>query len=141
MSYSFSIIEHTADIAIEVMADSLEELFLVAALGWKEIVIEGEIKKNENIKLKLEGNSLESLLVMFLDKLNYYFLVKEWCFNSVAELKIDEVNGVFTLISYLLGDNINDDNYLKEEIKAVTYHQMEIIKSNNNYSTKIIFDV
>ena len=50
----FKVLAHTADIALEVQGDDLNALFIDAARGWKNIVIENsETRLRNKRKLKM----------------------------------------------------------------------------------------
>jgi SHS2 domain-containing protein len=41
----------------------------------------------------------------------------------------------------LNGTEFKKDIKLKQEIKSVTYHQVEIVEAEGNYSTLVVFDI
>ena len=141
MSYKF--FDHTADIAVEVSGQTLEELFLSSAAAWKETVIEQkEFNGSDSKNISIISESLEILLVQFLSELNYFLLTKEWLMNSIEELKIKEQNDRYHLNAKIYGEEYDSEkHFLKVEIKAVTFHQMEIKRKKNEFSTSIVFDV
>lgn len=140
MSSKYNLIDHTADIAFDVTADSLEELFLESARAWRMSVI-GDVagKALSNYKLELPAGSLEELLVNFLNELNYLLTTKKWLSVIFENLIIDKTN--YLLNATVLGFQIDESIQMKEEIKSVTYHQMDIIKSDNEYSTRVVLDI
>jgi SHS2 domain-containing protein len=140
MSSKHSFIEHTADIAFDVSADSLEELFLESARAWRiSIIGDTAGKALLNRKLKLSAGSLEELLVCFLNELNYLLITKKWLSIIFKDLVIDKIN--YFLSVTISGIQIYDLFEMKEEIKSVTYHQMEIIEVDNKFSTRVVFDI
>ena len=141
MTSSYKFVDHTADIAVEIKADSIEELFVESAYAFKAAVVEPDKEKGGvSYNLKLNSHSLEALLVNFLNELNFRLISKKKIFNNVNGLKIHQKNDDYSLECVLLEHNVDEDN-IKTEIKSVTYHQMEIKKINGTYSTKIIFDI
>ncbi len=135
-------IEHTADIAVEIKGDSLNELFLAAFDAWKEIVSFSGWKSGEKKKINLFADSPEELLVEFLNEINYLLLTKKWGTGKIIELKIVEKGNSFQLNALLSGGEIDLSKIqLKEEIKAVTYGELEIKKENGKFLTRLIFDV
>jgi SHS2 domain-containing protein len=141
MSYSF--LDHTADIAVEVSGQTLEELFLSSAAAWKESVVEQkEFRVSDSKNISITSESLEILLVQFLSELNYFLLTKKWLINSIEELKITEQNERYHLNAKIYGEEYDSKKHiLKAEVKAVTFHQMEIKKRKNEFSTSIVFDI
>ena len=140
MSSKHTFIEHTADIAFDVSADSVEELFLESARAWRLSVI-GDVagRALSNLNLEISAGSLEELLVNFLNELNYFLTSQKWLSAIFNDFIIDKTN--FLLIAGVSGFQIDDSIELKEEIKSVTYHQMEIIKIDNIFSTRVVFDI
>lgn len=140
MSAGHKFIEHTADIAFEVTADSIEELFLESARAWRICVV-GDIagKALSNNIVNLTADSIEELLVNFLNELNFFLITKKWLAVIFNNLIIDKSN--FLLSVNVNGFDIDPFFEIKEEIKSVTYHQMEIVLKDNRYSTRVVFDI
>jgi SHS2 domain-containing protein len=141
MSSSYNFIDHTADAAVVVTADTIEELFIASADAFKEVVIESASRKpNESYKLELSSLSLENLLVNFLNELNFRLIYKRKMFSNVNDMKISQNEDIRKLECNLLESDI-DESMIKTEIKSVTYHQMDLAKTNEGYKTIIVFDI
>ena len=140
MSSEHKFIEHTADIAFDVSADSIEELFLESARAWRISAI-GDVagKSLSNVSIKLEAGSFEELLVDFLNELNFMLTTKKWLSIIFDNLKIDKEK--FTLTVFVSGFYLDDSVEIKEEIKSVTYHQMNIVEKDKKFSTRVVFDI
>jgi SHS2 domain-containing protein len=143
MSCKFNFIDHTADIAVEVEGNTIEDLFVASAFAWQESVIEkDEIKLSDTREINIEELSYEELLVCFLDELNFLLLTKKWIPGRINKIEIKKRGDKFILTADVSGENVDEKkHHLKVEIKAVTFHQMEIRKVNNEYFTRIIFDI
>lgn len=140
MASKHKYISHTADIAFEIEADSLEELFVEAFRVWFISVVDSsEFKSDSSIDIEIKADSLELLLVDFLNEVNFLLFVrKTFCF-SVDKIRIDEKSfSLFVKMKYI---PLNEKVELKEEIKSVTYHQMEIKNIQGKFLAKIIFDI
>lgn len=133
-------ISHTADIAFELEADSLEELFVEAFNVWLLSVVElTDFNPNNSYQVKLKADSLEQLLVDFLNELNYLLLVKKLLSVKVEKLILNETDiSLYAEVRIII---LNDSSELKEEIKSVTYHQMEIVRSEGKYRARVVFDI
>lgn len=140
--YNYKFIEHTADIAVELEASTIDELFICAADAWKHTLCDDKtIASEESKKIELQADSLEELLVNFLSEINYLFLTKKWFCVSMSILTVLQ-NDTFKVAAELEGSDIaNLSIQFKEEIKAVTYHQLKIEKQSGKYTTRIIFDI
>jgi SHS2 domain-containing protein len=142
MSKSYSFIDHTADIAVELKGSNLEELFRAGAEAWLASVIEGiNIESDDSLEMKLSASTEEELLITFLNELNYLFATKKWICLSVQSVKINCHQKNFKLSAVLRGTILKNDPHLKNEIKAVTYHQVDIVKIEGSCSTIVVFDI
>lgn len=142
MSKSYKFVDHTADIAVELIGGSLDDLFTAGAEAWF-VSVAGEIKTEDDdlIELELSAGSKEELLVTFLNELNYLLITKKWLCTSIQSIKIfDDADGC-ELSAELNGVKLKNDIQLKHEIKSVTYHQLEIVERDGNYSTLVVFDI
>lgn len=143
MVWAYKFIDHTADIAIDIEADSLNELFTASAFAWKEAISDetfdiGELER----KIILQESSLEILLVSFLSELNFLFQNKKWMMTSITEINIDKADNIWRLDALISGFTIDPTKIkLKAEIKAVTYHQMEIKRADGKFLTRVVFDI
>jgi SHS2 domain-containing protein len=141
MSGSYNFIDHTADIAVDVIADSIEELFIAAAQAFNEAIVETDSKTSkEKHSLKLISYSPESLLVNFLNELNFRLAYKKKIVNNIIDMKIFQTDDTWNLEAVLEEDDVNEDK-IKTEIKSVTYHQMDLKEDKGKYSTRIVFDI
>lgn len=140
--YNYKFIEHTADIAVELSASSIEELFHCAVEAWDKAMLDAELMfEDERVKLDFEADTLEELLVNFLSEINFLFLTKKWFCTGVEEIHLHK-NSIYKLTARLAGLNVDTSKIdFNQEIKAITYHQLEIKKEDDKFSTRIIFDI
>ena len=132
-------IPHTADIALRVYGKDLRELFSNAAFGMFDIIADlSGLKKDVAVDIKLEAPSAEELLVSWLDELLYNFYTKDIIFFDFDIVDISNTRIMAHANGRHLGSN---RNRLKTEIKAATYHDLEIKEKDGRYSADIVFDV
>lgn len=141
MSYRF--IEHTADIAVEVDGGSLNDLFASSCYAWRKAALDlSSFQIESSKKFIFNSASLEVLLIELLSELNFQLYTKGWVFVTIQNLMIEETDSGYNLEIELFGQKQNEEIHkLKEEIKAVTFHQMKIENINNSYKTLIVFDI
>ncbi|MBU4362317.1 archease [bacterium] len=138
----FEILEHTADIGIAAYGKTKREVFINAAKGMFEIIA-GEnktLKENFCDKIKLEADNLEGLLFAWLNELLYLSETKLVVLNKF-EIKDLSNNKIEAEVG---GAKINPPSVkIEKEIKAVTYHRLEIIKDEKNglWRAQVIFDI
>ncbi len=142
---TYEIINHTADFGIRVYGKSLKALFLNAAEAMFTLMLEATKKrppfKRKNIKnfiVNKQGNDLEEIFVAWLSELLYLFSAESLVMNKVEIEKLDA-----NLIQAQVSGDIFDKEYyrINTEIKAVTYHELEVKKVDSGYEAQVIFDV
>jgi SHS2 domain-containing protein len=140
---NFKFIPHTADIAVQITAKTMEDLFSMAASALKSAVVEDfKSKNNISYKLNCSAQILEELLVIFLNEINYLYFSKKFIFCQVAELSIKKPADQYMAEAVLMGENFSLKHHIfKEEIKAVTYHNLEIKNTDEGFSVTIVFDI
>ena len=143
MVWEYNFFDHTADIAVDVEADTLNELFIASAYAWRDSISDDrKSSQSQERSLVLSENNLEILLVTFLSELNYLYQSESWMMDSIQCIEINKEDDTWKLSIKILGCNFNrNDMKLKSEIKAITYHQMEIKEENGKFSTRIVFDI
>lgn len=142
MASHHKFIDHTADIAVQITADSFEELIQESLIAFNESILDSVDKKSEEeLEIDLQESSREGLLVSFLNEINFLLTVKKWISKSVDEIAIKNEENNYKLNCKIKGSKLTVDVHLKEEIKSVTYHQMERKKMDGQYSTLIVFDI
>jgi SHS2 domain-containing protein len=135
----YTLIEHTADIGIRVKAKDLKGLFKNAAQAMFEIIAERrdlEAIKQEKTKIEQKADNIEELFINWLNELLSLSATKEIIFSDFKIDRFEENN----LEATVIGGNIK--NYkVNTEIKAATYHQLELKKVTSGWEAKVIFDV
>ena len=135
----YDIIDHTADIGVKAYGNTLSEAFGNAAKGMFDIITDkSKIESTGQYEITLHADDLEQLLVDFLSELLFLNSAKNLVFNSfkvklnekTRELKASVYGEEFSLSKHKIG----------AEIKAVTYHMLEI-KKNKICSAQVLFDI
>ncbi len=141
----YKMIDHTADVALEVYGNTLAELFINAALGLYEIMFRRppEITAgNETVTFTVQGLSEEELLVSFLGELIFHITVRHLFLYPFEKIDIAQVNREFRLKCTARSGILNETilNTI-QEVKSVTYHQLKIVKEKGWYRVKIVLDI
>ncbi len=130
----FHEIEHTADWEIHVWAPDLADLFEQAARGMYSISgMQISPDNRQSRQIDLHASDAESLLVRFLSELLYLGDEEKIAFDRFA-LQLDSYN----LHAVLQGGELLGRS---KEIKAVTYHRLNIRPTSNGLEVNIVFDV
>ncbi len=135
----YKLIEHTADLGINVRGDSTDSLFINSASAMFDLIAGIEfIKPVKAVKVAADAKDIDELLKNWLSELLYFFNVKNTLFSGFEIEKLSDES----IISIAKGENIDKNRHnLKREIKAVTFHNLGIRRQGDNFSTDIIFDV
>jgi len=143
MGEDYKVIEHMADIGLKVFGKTKEKLFQNAARGMFFIITGSSgFAKQENEQywtIKCEGANLEDLLVEWLSELLYIHSTDFVILNDFIIKRL--TNNNFQAQS--TGIKINELPYnIEKEIKAVTYHNLQVIKNKRgHWEATIIFDI
>jgi SHS2 domain-containing protein len=136
-------IDHTGDIGIQITADSLPQLFERAAVGTFHVLTDlPAVRVEDEIEITVEGRDREALMVRWLSELNYRHTVEHRLFCDFAVEAIDETEAGFSLTATARGEPLDPARHtVYTEIKAVTFHGMEIRETDDGWAVQVIFDM
>ncbi|MBN1486925.1 MAG: archease [Anaerolineae bacterium] len=127
-------IDHTADLALHIWATDLEDLFTTAARGMFQLLTgDVSIESSHQEFFSLAALDVETLLVDWLNELLYLNEVKGLVFDTFAFDKLSPTRLRAQIRGALVREYIN-------YIKAATFHNLEILKTEDGYETEIVFD-
>ena len=135
----YELVDHTADLGIRVWADDVTGLFKEAAKALFDIItdltkVEAHVKR----EIVVQGSGQEELMVAWLNELLYLHEVERLllCDFSIVEIDEGRVTGVAN------GEEFDEARHsVKTEVKAVTYHQLEIKEHGGRWQAQVIFDI
>lgn len=133
------LLEHTADMGIEASGETLEELFAQAAYGLLEIIAGNpEALCREEKIVSVEGGDAEELLVNWLNEILYLFEIKRF---FPFDFEIEEVRGN-RVLARVRGEAFDPQRHpVEREVKAVTYHQLLVEKTNGLWHARVYVDL
>jgi SHS2 domain-containing protein len=135
----FEILEHTADIGFRAKADSLPELFECAAEALVATTMETEnIDPRESYGLSAEGDSLESLIVNWLNDVLYHVDGRRLALRNfkVRHFDLRRTSGE------ALGERRDAERHPgKLIVKGVTYHQLKIKQDGAGWFCEVYLDI
>jgi len=139
----FEFLEHTADAYIAAYGKTLEEAFENAAYATVETMTDAECvePKIEDI-VEVEGHDEQELLYNWLEALLVKFDLTGNLFSRFKIAGIKKTETGFRLKAKIWGEPFDAGKHpSKVGIKAVTYHQMEIVKKPKKVTVKLILDL
>ena len=135
----YMLIDHTADFGIHVFGKDEKALFENAGLAMFELMVDaGDTDECRRCLLTVEGNDWPDLMVNWLRELLYLWTGKEKILRSIGVQKLTP----FRIVARVDVEPFQKGRHtVLNEIKAVTYHQIQAGPENDHWEAKIIFDV
>lgn len=138
---NFEFFDVTADVGFHSYGTTLEEAFENAALAMFEVMTDTtKIEPSTQKEILIESEDLLALLYDWLDELIFLHDSQFLIFNTF-NIEIQKMNeDLFCLKGTVMGDVFNPEKHeSREEVKAVTYHLMDI-KGENGFIIRVILD-
>jgi SHS2 domain-containing protein len=138
----YRFLDHMTDAFIEAYGTTLEEAFENAAKALCDTMIDLKtVRPKREIILSANGNDLYSLLFDWLDKV-MLLLVADGIAMSQFSVKIKQRNNIYLLEGTARGEPLELDRHrYKVEVKAVTYHEMEIKQEKGLITARFLLDL
>lgn len=134
---SFELRDHTADIAVEATGETLSETFEYVAAGFSAAHCDSIPETGgERFELTVDAESLEALLFDYLDELVYQRDVRE-VLPTDHRVSVDSERR--QLSASARGVPLSAIN--AREIKAVTYSEMALERTDSGFRAYVVFDV
>jgi len=130
---SYKSLEHATDAIFEVTAPNLEEAFVVAAKSVIETILDiNSIEEKQEKTLVVTGKDLNYLLYNWLEELIILTITDGF---AAKRIKLDiEKNTEYKILARFWGEQIDiKKHHFKVEIKAPTFHEMEVKQGNTIY--------
>jgi len=136
----YEFFDHTADIGIKAYGRDLNEAFENAALAVFEVMTDtSKIEPKESREIEVDGMDLENLLYRWIESLLVYYDSELLLFGKF-KVKIDLENLRLNAIAW--GEKFNPDKHERRTVvKAMTYHEMSIVKTVNGYELTFVVDI
>lgn len=132
----YEVLEHKADLKIRAFGRTKEELFESATLGMFGVAKYAPAADSKPItsEVKISSPDLPSLLVDFLSELLYLAETKKEVYQRVKFKKFSRNE----IEAELIGRKLKR---MGVNVKAVTYHQLDISQKKGGWEATIIFDI
>lgn len=130
----YEFLEHPGDIKIRSFGQSLPELFINTALGMMDFLYgQQKVDLTHSERITIYANDLESLLVDWLSELLWLSDTYKRSYIGYEIINFDNRN---------ITANVNSGEALaKEDIKAVTYHELNISQTNDGWIATVVYDI
>jgi SHS2 domain-containing protein len=135
----YTLIDHTADLGIMIRGTDLENLFEGAGRALTQLMVEGVVLgKTTSRKISLSGEDLADLMVRWLGEILYLFEGENLVATRIHITSISPSRLEATLETVPFDPEIHE---ILNEIKAVTYHQIEVADKGDQWEARVIFDI
>lgn len=135
----YEMLEHTADLRIEVRGKDVAELLARSAGALADLLYDpASVREATQRRVRLDEANLELLLVRWLNELIYLREVKEFLWKEIEV----ETDGPSALQAVLAGEGFDPARHSpRTGLKAATYHQLRIEQGTEGWTARILFDV
>ncbi|MGD8836741.1 MAG: archease [Desulfobacteraceae bacterium] len=139
MTRNYRLIDHTADFGLEIWGDDETALFEEAAKALFDLIFDPAAVKAQHCRtVEVQGDDWPDLMVNWLRELLYMFNGQERIVGNVAVTGIDK-GRVQAAVAWEAFDPRRHE--IKAEIKAVTYHQIDVGPCEGGWRARVIFDI
>lgn len=139
----FEWIDHPSDVGFRAYGKDLREAFENAALALTELMVDtGKVEQKGELEVELETEDKEALLYDWLEYFLYLHGAEDLVASKFKVSEIVEEEDHYRLKARAWGEKLDLERHKpRTEVKAVTYHMMEIKCEENRCSVQVIVDV
>jgi len=135
----FEVLDHTADIGLVVYGENLKALFENAGEAFFHLITDlRKVRRRVERRIKIGGEILDRLMVDWLSELLYLHDVENLLFKG---FKVESI-GEDGLMAVVKGEPFQQKiHVIKTEVKAVTYHRIEVRQEKGGWKAQVILDL
>jgi SHS2 domain-containing protein len=139
MQSYYTLLNHTADLRIRVSGTDPADLFENAGLALFDLITKPDrLRPREEIEVAVTGDDPADLMVNYLRELLYLWTGKEQLVKTIdiAQISATTVSARVSMERYQ-----PERHEIIHEIKAITYHQIEVSRTAEGWQAMVVFDV
>lgn len=134
----YRLIDHTADLGILVFGATVKALYENAAHAMFELITDSPLAIKISEDVRIEGKDRPDLMVNWLRELLYLWTGKEQLVAAVEIRTLSETE----LFAVVWTEPFDPGRHqIRNELKAVTYHQIRVDRTDDGWESQVIFDV
>jgi SHS2 domain-containing protein len=129
----------TADCGIQVFGKDLKALFENAGIALFDLIADiSLVKSGFEYSIQVSGSDCPDLMVNWLRELLYFWTGMELLVKEIEVMEISECH----LSARISADAYDSNRHrLNHEIKAVTYHRIQVSNPSTGWEAIVVFDV
>ena len=135
----YEVFPHTADLGLRVKAPDLNLLFAEAGRGFFSIIVTNlaDVRPETRIEFKIDGRDLVYLFADWLNELLFAFESRR-----LLLCEFDVTVGDDGLRATGKGETVDESRHqLDHEIKAITYHGLNVRQVGDGWMAEVILDI
>ena len=132
----FEILEHTADVGVRAWGGSPEEAFEQATRGLLDITGATGEGPGERVQIEVSANDLAGALVDWLEEVLYLQDARD---SVITSLKVERA--IETAASGWVEIAPRGRQLEGTAVKAITYHQLEVVRRDGIWFATVYFDI
>jgi SHS2 domain-containing protein len=152
----FEILDISGDVGIRAFGKDIEDAFVHAALGMFSLITSLKtIAEEKTIDVTVESDSLDGLLVSWLNELIFYFDTYGFIGKKITIIDITATpprnesipNSTYEVEGCKLKATVSGEEFDPQRhegkllIKAATYHKLSVEKVHGIWEIHVIFDI
>lgn len=136
---TYEILDHTADLGLRIRAAKLSELFEAAAAALGEQLVDlSPSEADRKQRISVTGEDWADLLINWLRELLALWHLEGKVVTTASCLDLLPYTLTADLVLASFNPKIHAPN---QEIKAVTYHQLDVSPCDDGWQATVIFDL
>ena len=138
---SYETLDAGGDASIRATARSIEAVFAQSALGMYSMVTDAAtVEPAEVVKVEVTSHSLDGLLVAWLNELVFLLDTRGFVASKVEVTSLDPEG--LSMSAILAGESHDSDKHTNDLlIKAATFHNLTIERTDGKRLTEVTFDI
>lgn len=129
----------SGDAGVRATGESLEEVFINAALGMYGLVTDIEsVREERTIRVNVKSHGTEGLLVGWLNELIFHLDTHGFIGRKVRIISLGEES----VSAEISGEDFDPERHEQGLLlKAATYHDLKVEQTGGNWTAEVIFDI
>lgn len=142
LNMQFETLDISGDVGIRAYGQSCEDAFVNASIGMYSLITDIErIDEKQAIDIDAKGNSLDGLLVSYLNELIFQFDAYGFIGKRIEIVTFSNQPSAFIKVK-VYGEEFDPERHERRLlVKAATYHNIKVEKINDKWEIEVIFDI
>ncbi len=135
----FEILDISGDVGIKAYGKTVSEAYANAGIGMYSLITDiSGVDERERIEFGLNGDSPEGLLAAYLNELIFRFDTRNFVGRRV---EVPDLSGSSIRV-IVLGEEFDPDRHERRLlIKAATYHNIKVERTDHVWEVEVVFDI